>query len=109
MKRVYLRIISFSDSQECFDRIKTAFSYVLENSTARNIDFCSFDSYWKIDGYGETNISFNIDNMQEISSIKKELSNYWKDEVTDSRWANIFCPDIHFIWCMVSEETFYSN
>ena len=98
MKKIFLRLISFSDDVECFDSVKAAFLCVLEKSTVQNVDFCGFQTYWKLDGYGEINISFEVKDGLEIDNIKEMLSSRWKYDVTDSRWANIFCSDVHFIW-----------
>jgi len=95
MKTIHLRVITFDT--HCSARIKVAFSELLARFQCVNIRFSDLEPYYKFDGYGELNIDFSVDDEQ-IEHIKVLLSNHWEMEVTDSRWATIFCEDISFIW-----------
>ena len=96
MEKVYLRVISFTFDIDCLQRIKDAFLNVLYNLQIANINFSELKPYCKIDGCGEMDIDFQA-TQEEIDEIKSLLSDKWEINVTDSRWAKIFCDDITFI------------
>ena len=97
MEEIYLRVISFSYDNGCLQRIKNSFLKVCSELQIANINFSEIKPYWKIDGYGELDINF-LASSKQFAEIKPFLSDNWVDEVTDSRWAKIFCEDIHFMW-----------
>ena len=96
MGEIYLRVISFACDIDCFQRIKEAFLTVCSNAPISNVNFSALKPYWKIDGCGEMSISFTC-HHEAVESIKTLLSANWKNNVTDSRWATIFCNDITFM------------
>ena len=96
MEKVCLRVISFSCDMECFQRIKDAFLHICSALQISAMKFSELKPYWKIDGYGEIDIEF-IFNHKTMESLKTLLSTNWENNVTDSRWAKIFCNDITFI------------
>jgi len=98
MDEVCLRVISFTHDLGCLERMKGKFLGVFADLPIENLQFHDFEPYWKIDGYGELNITFSADYLQLVEQIKTRLSNQWEKDVTDSRRAKIFCEDIHFIW-----------
>jgi len=72
--------------------------YRIENLPIENLQFHSFKPYWKIEGYGELNITFSAHYLNLIKRIKIILSSHWESEVTDSRWAKLFSEDVTFMW-----------
>lgn len=99
MNRIYLRVISNNFGVECCHRIKVAFVEKISHIEVRDVNFGSMTPYWKIDGFGEININFLSDCGVEI--VKPLLSDFWDDDVADSRRARIFCGDVVFMWVYV--------
>jgi len=81
---------------DCFQRIKNTFLDICSELQISDMSFSELKPYWKIDGYGELDIDFTF-NHKAIENLKTLLSTSWKNNVTDSRWAKIFCDDITFI------------
>ena len=105
MDKINIRIISFGYDSDCFQRIKEAFSKVLASyASFGELVFSDIIPYWKHDGYGESYLSFRANYSEEIDKIKSLLSSVWESDVTDSRWATIFCEDIYFMWMTGEDE-----
>jgi len=98
MENIYLRIISFTDDMDCFHRIKEFLTTTLSDIPIKDIQFHDWKPYWKIDGFGELDITFSVDYGKYKDHIQTALSSRWEDDVTDSKWAKIFCEDISFMW-----------
>ena len=96
MTKIYLRVISFTCDTDCFQRIKEAFLTACSDAPISNVNFSDLKPYWKIDGCGEMDISFTCC-YEAVESIKTCLSANWENNVTDNRWATLFCNDIMFI------------
>ncbi|MCL2225583.1 MAG: hypothetical protein FWB96_11515 [Defluviitaleaceae bacterium] len=98
MDNIYLRVISFADDADCCRRIKARFVAKFSDIPIKEIQFHDWKPYWKIDGFGELGITFSVDYEKYKDDIKTALSSCWRGDVTDSRWARMFCGDISFIW-----------
>jgi len=98
MKKRFVRIISFTCDKECFQRIKEAIMNIFSVSEIERIGFGDLEPYWKIDGYGILEIEF-LANDDQFEYIKLAFSDNWANDVTDNRWATLFCEDIRFM-CM---------
>jgi len=98
MDDIYLRIISFFYDVDCHERIKESFASKIEILPIENLQFHCFEPYWKIEGYGELNITFSGHYLDLINRIKTILSSQWENEVTDSGWAKLFSEDVAFMW-----------
>lgn len=95
--RYYLRIISLSYSEETHTAIKSFLENVALKIKAESIHITdAFKPYWKIKGQGEMTVSFLSDCSK--TEIENSLGNGWIDDVIDSRWAKIYCPDVSFMW-----------
>ena len=96
MKKCFVRIISSACDKRCFQRIKEATMNIFSVSKIESIGFGNLEPYWKIDGYGILEIEF-LANDDQFEHIKLAFSNNWHDDITDNRWATLFCEDIHFM------------
>lgn len=91
-KEFHVRIITTDFSVQTENEI-----FVFLEKLKINILTYSFQKYFKIEGCGELNIDFQMLEI-DIEWLKNKLSSVWENDVTDGRWANIYCPKTSFIW-----------
>lgn len=94
-RAMYLRVVTCDNSRECYEKTAGAFNLLFSGLEAKDVHIETMAPYHKIDGHGEMGISFFL---EDEAALKAILSDKWEGDVTDSRWANIFCPQIAFMW-----------
>ena len=90
VRRVFLRVLTTTTAPEAAAQIREKLERMFRGA---ELNFSDFEPYWKIEGWGELNVT--ADTAQPLESIQNRLARKWESDTASSE---IMVPDVGFLW-----------